>query len=125
MEAHFALLRADSREAVRGGNHLRRLEDQTFRGLDVDPATGFEAASRPAGAASQESVPRGCYLSSMTVRSIGPTNLSLEGGCNEVFMTLETLRPRSTHLVTPRAAVDILAPAAQAFAKRCNLILLA
>ena len=43
MEAHFALLRADSREAVRGGNHLRRLEDQTFRGLDVDPATGFEA----------------------------------------------------------------------------------
>ena len=45
MEAHFALLRADSREAVRGGNHLRRLEDQTFRGLDVDPATGFFQAS--------------------------------------------------------------------------------
>ena len=125
MGALSALLRADSREAVRDGNHLRRLDDQTFRGLDVDPATGFEAASRPAGAASQESVPRGCYLSSMTFRSIGPTNLSLEGGCNEVFMTLETLRPSSTHLVTPRAAVDILAPAAQAFAKRCNLILLA
>ena len=80
MEAHFALLRADSREAVRGGNHLRRLEDQTFRGLDVDPATEFEAVSRPAGAASQESVPRGCYLSSMTVRVTGPTNLSLGGG---------------------------------------------
>ena len=125
MEAHFALLMVDRREPVRDGNHLRRLEDQTFRGLDVDPATEFEAASRPPGEASQESVPRGCYLSSMTVRSIGPTNLSLEGGCNEVFMTLETLRPRSTHLVTPRAAVDILAPAAQAFAKRCNLILLA
>ena len=125
MEAHFALLRADSREAVRGGNHDRRLEDPTSRGLDADPTAGFEAASRPAGAASRESVPRGCYLSSMTVRVTGPTNLSLEGGCDEVFMTLETLRPRSTHLVTPRAAVDILAPAAQAFAKRCNLILLA
>ena len=46
MEAHFALLRADGREAVRDGCHLRRLEDQTFRGLDVDPTTGFEAASR-------------------------------------------------------------------------------
>ena len=80
MEAHFALLRADRREPVRDGNHLRRLGDQTFRGLDVDPATGFEAASRPAGAASQESVPRGCYLSPMTVRAIGPTNLSLGGG---------------------------------------------
>ena len=55
MEANFALLRADSREAVRGGNHLTRLEDQTFRGLDVDPTTGFEAASRPnlAGARNQ------------------------------------------------------------------------
>ena len=50
MEAHFALLRADSREAVRGGNHLTRLEDQTFRG------------------------------SSMTVRVTGPTNLSLGVG---------------------------------------------
>jgi len=80
MEAHFALLRADSREAVGGGDHLRRLEDQTFRGLDPDPTTGFEAASRPAGAASQESVPRGCYLSSMTVRVTGPTNLSLGVG---------------------------------------------
>ena len=80
MEAHFALLRADSREAVRGGNHHRRLEDQTSRGLDADPTTGSEAASRPAGAASRESVPRGCYLSSMTVRVTGPTNLSLGGG---------------------------------------------
>ena len=80
MEAHFALLKADSREAVGGGNHLRRLEDQTFRGLDPDPTTGFEAASRPAGAASRESVPRGCYLSSMTVRVTKPTNLSLGGG---------------------------------------------
>ena len=55
MEAHFALLKADSREAVGGGNHLRRLEDQTFRGLDPDPTTGFEAASRPnlAGARNQ------------------------------------------------------------------------
>ena len=76
MEAHFALLRADSREAVR----LRRLEDQTSRGLDADPTAGFEAAPRPAGAASWESVPRGCYLSSMTVRVTGPTNLSLGGG---------------------------------------------
>ena len=80
MEAHFALLTADSREAVRGGNHDRRLEDQTSRGLDADPTTGSEAASRPAGAASRESVPRGCYLSSMTVRVTGPTNLSLGGG---------------------------------------------
>ena len=80
MEANFALLTADSREAVRGGNHDRRLEDQTSRGLDADPTTGSEAASRPAGAASQESVPRGCYLSSMTVRVTGPTNLSLGGG---------------------------------------------
>ena len=55
MEALSALLRADSREAVRDGNHHRRLEDQTFRGLDVDPTTGFEAASRPnlAGARNQ------------------------------------------------------------------------
>ena len=45
MEAHFALLRADRREPVRDRNHLRRLEDQTFHGLDVDPTTGFEAAS--------------------------------------------------------------------------------
>ena len=43
MEAHFALLRADSREAVRGGNHDRRLEDPTSRGLDADPTAGFEA----------------------------------------------------------------------------------
>ena len=58
MEAHFALLRADSREAVRGGNHLRRLGDQVFRGLDVDPTTGFEVASRPnlAGARNQSRV---------------------------------------------------------------------
>ena len=80
MEAHFALLRADSREAVRGGNHLRRLEDQTSRGLDADPTTGFEAASRPAGAASQEAARGGCYLSSMTIRVTGPTNLSLGVG---------------------------------------------
>ena len=55
MEAHFALLRADSREAVRGGNHDRRLEDPTSRGLDADPTAGFEAASRPnlAGARNQ------------------------------------------------------------------------
>ena len=80
MEAHFALLMVDRREPVRDGNHLRRLEDQTFRGLDVDPATGFEAASRPAGAASRESVPRGCYLSSMAVRVTGPTNFVAIGG---------------------------------------------
>ena len=64
MEALSALLRADSREAVRDGNHHRRLEDQTFRGLDVDPATEFEAASRPnlAGAARNQSREAATYL---------------------------------------------------------------
>ena len=121
MEAHFALLTADSREAVRGGNNLRRLEDQTSRGLDADSTTGFEAASRPAGAAFWESVLRGCYLSSMTVRVTKPTNLSLGGGWNEIIMAHETLRRGSAHLATPRAAVDVPRRDSQAFTKRCDL----